>query len=904
MKKIYTIILTALLANTSIHAQCDTLTIGYGDRVSKHETSLAIDGVSAEQLGLTNSFNPMNNLYGLIPGLLVRQGSPEPWSSYPTLSVRGKSSMNGNAPLIIIDGVERDPNLLNTEEIQSITVLKDAASTALYGNRAADGVIIITTKSGSSQKMKVSANYNFGVQTAFRVPEMASGAEYANAVNEALRNDGLPTRYSQRDIAALASGGETKLSNVDWQDEILRGAGFTNDFNLSVNGRNDKLSYFVLAGYNGNSGLLDNTQLNDGYSTQIEQSALKLRSNIEASITALTKARFRLMGRILQHQSPYSGTSLATMYNTPAIAFPIYLNGKFVSSTLHSNPVATLGGSGYTTVVQRSLYADMELEQDLRFLTEGLSASISVSYDNSADITDSRSKTFRYYNIDYTRNASGSVTDYALTELGNETSIAFSSYLSYQLMRSNVSARLNYEREFGALDLKSAAIFNQTKVKYLGAGNTAAYRDFIASASLSYDKRLFMTLTANCSGSAKLPSGDKYRLYPAASLAYIISREPFVKIRGSYGVSGYDQYLSYDMDKQFNGSGNSFSFNGSSTLGGLAQGALPSTDIEPERSYKSDLGIELGLWDNRLSVQADVFYDIRKNQMVSSSGIYSTVIGLATPYIFTGEARNYGAELSLKWDESIGELRYHIAGNLTFARNKVIEMAEEYHPHGYMNLTGHSIDTFYGYESDGFYLSSDFNADGSLREGVVNSTLVSELKPGDVKYKDLNDDGRIDRYDCRYFDGKSLFPELWFGLNIGASYKGFGFEAIFSGEGDHVVVTNLPSVYQPLFNGDKNISKHYLADYWSEGMIEARYPRLTTLSNNNNFAQSDLWLENGAFAKLRDLYLYYKPGDNFTIYLRGTNLFSIDSIGIFDPEYISLGYPSVKTFQAGIKCLF
>ena len=925
MKK-WILTLAALLAAAPfLRAQNDTLQLGYGLKQSKQHSSLAADAVGREALSLTDGWNVLNALYGQVPGLLVRQGASVPWSCSPTLVVRGWGSFNGNDPLILVDGIQRDPGLLSPVEVENVTVLRDAASTALYGLRGADGVILITTRRGQGVRQIVSADYTFGVQTPFRLPAMADASRYAYAVNEALALDGLEPRFTQTDLQRLASG-QSVLPLVDWRKEVLRSSGFTHDANLSVEGADRRIRYFIAANLAQSSGILANTGLNDGYSTQVLHNTLKLRSNLDIRMTPTTLVRVGLSGRLLQYQQPLSGSSAAgpslqTLFDTPPIATPLRKDGRWVRAENFDNPLARMAAGGYTAILQRALLADLSIEQDLRSLIEGLKLTVLAGYDNSADIADRRSYDYEYYVSRYLRDDSGHISDLGYTLYGNTTGLAFTRYLDGQFMRSSFQGRLSYDRQFGAHAVDAALIYAQTGVKYSGANNRSAYMDGIAAASYGYGGRYFLSAVAACSGSARLQAGSKFRLYPAASAAWLVSAEPWMegasswlhllKVRGSYGLSGFDGRLAYDLDKQFNGEGSSFVFNGTTVSPGLTQGSLPSTGILPEEERKADLGLELDL-GGVFTLQADVFDHHRHGLMVSGAGSYSSVIGVGLPYIFTGETRNRGAEGAADLHLSSGIVSAHLGGTFTFAKSRILEMSEAYHPYDYMYSTGHPIGSFYGLIADGFYTEGDFGPDGKLLGSVPASTFVESVRPGDVKYKDMNGDAQIDAYDYACQDASTV-PLFWYGLQAGLKVGSFGVEALFDGAGGFITETSLSSVYQPLYGDSRSVSVHYLDDAWHAGAENARYPRLTTLSNANNFAASRVWTEKGDFLKLRNLYLFYDlPAEGLRalrmsglrVFLRGTNLFSVDAVRILDPERISLSYPSMRTFQAGIKCSF
>ncbi|MCM1177527.1 MAG: SusC/RagA family TonB-linked outer membrane protein [Clostridium sp.] len=906
-----------------LHAQTDTLMIdlGYGLSVEKTVSSYAADAILADDIAISGEKNLLNTLYGRMPGLFLMQGSSVTGSQAPSAVIRGFCSTQGSHVIVLVDGVEREINDIDVEEVASVTVLKDAASLVLYGNRGADGAIYITTRQGGNQRARVKAGYDFGISTPFRVPEMADALQYANAVNEALANDGLAPRYTAQEIAAIGNG-TSALPAVDWKSLVLRSMAYSHDLNLSVDGSSRRARYYVFANFNSNRGLFNNTGLNDGYSTNLEVYSLKLRANLEAMVTNTTRVRINLMGRLSQNQQPAGGVDLAAMYNMPSLGTPVYApDGTWAKAQMFDNPLAAKAAQGYSLTMHRTLFADLELSQDLKAVTEGLSLTAKVSYDNSADIFDSRSKSYAYSTAVPEYDADGNVSGMSYPRYGNDTELAFASTLNWQVMRTYISARLDWKRSFGGHGLRASAIYSQGEARYLGANNTDRFCDWILSAGYSWSDKYIVDLVLDCSGSPKLPHGDKYRLYPALSAAWIISREDFMKndgtvdllkIRVSAGVTGQDCWLGYDMDIRQNPiNTNSYVFVGNVETLGAAEGAFPSYGVEPARDYKVNAGVELGLYGG-LSFQADAFWFDRKNISVSGAGTISSVLGLTAPTLFTGEVRGYGVEASADWTRTHGRFSYCIGGTFSYAHNSIVNMEEEYHPYGYMYYTGHSVGQFYGLVADGLYQPSDFNADGTLVDGVPSSTYTANLQPGDVKYRDMDNDGKIDAYDAAY-QLFSNIPEINYGIRIGIGYAGFGVDALFHGSARSTVSTALASVWQPLYGNSRNISGMYLADHWTAATPDAKYPRLTTLPDNHNFRESSLWTERGDFFKLRSLDIHYDLPEKvvsrmrmsqFRIYLRGLNLFSADYVGIMDPEQITAGYPSLRSYYAGIKLTF
>lgn len=895
--------------------------IGYNQFVTKELSSASIDGIGYDEIKNSTQTQVLNALYGMIPGLEIYQNGSGayPDDTYPSINVRGRGSYSGNSVLVLVDGIPRDASYIDVDEVESVSVLKDAASLALYGIRGADGAILVTTKRGGDHRFNISSGYSFGVQTPFRVPEMASPTEYANALNEARSNDGLSPYFSSSDVASIANNSSTVIPTVDWRKMILRNIGFNNDAHLSLDGSTRMAKYFVYADYRSNRGFFKNTGILDGLSTQNAYDALKLRTNLDIVITPTTDVLVNLAARIQQKSGPISGLNLKSMYTTPTVGFPVKYDEIWCRSTLFSNPVQDILGSGTKVDFARRLSADMTIRQSLESLVKGLKAEARIAYDNSADINDDKTFDYTYYNFAPIYDTAGNLSDYSLSQFGNDTGMSFSSYLSTQFMHMSVWGKLGWERNFGEHHINAAFVFNRDKRSYTWANNSFIHHDFILGGNYDYAGKYLATLSASYSASSLMPKGDKFRFYPAISLGWIISKEDFMenvsfvdflKLRGSFGLVGMDSNLSYDMDKQFNGGGLGYIFVSPTVSAGQTEGSLPSTGVEPELDHKADVGLEFALFHG-LTGEIDGFYNKRTNLRTKADNTTSEIIGIGQSDAFNGETTNYGAEFSLGWKQNIGDYSYFIKGNVSWARNKITKIDETYQPYSYLYQQGTKIGQFYGLVADGYYQVSDFDASGNLISGLPTNTFAS-VQPGDVKYKDLNGDNKIDNYDYTY-QLKTNLPELYYGLQLGLNWKGLGFNAWFQGVSQYTIQTTLASVYQPLYGGNKNISKHYLDSYWTASNPQGRYPRLTTLDNSNNYLSSDLWTEDGGFLKLRELDIYYTLPQKITerwklgevkVSLRGNNLFSADNVGIFDPEAVNYNYPTARTYSIGLNVTF
>ena len=920
MKIIKEIYVAAFLSVSVFSYAQDTKMVnrGFNLSVPSEESTVAVSTIYMDA-SKTSDINPANSLYGRLPGLISLQGSTVAWDNDPTMYVRGLATMGTGTPLVLIDGFERPLSSLSQDEIESVTVLKDAASQALYGVRGANGVILVTTKRGILEGMKVHASYQFGINTPFRLPDMADGYTYALAMNEALRMDGLSALYSNSDLEAFRTGSNPELfPNVNWKDEALRNKGTTHQFNASFTGGGKNVSYFAAINYIGDNGFMNENYFSPDYSSQMSWDKLSARANLDINATKLTLVKLNLLGELSQHNRPATeySTLFPMIYDVPAAAFPVKTStGVWGGDNVRKNPVAESVAKGFSVGNDRALYADLRIIQDLSVLTSGLSAELAIAYDNRASYWDNKTKNYLYESLQPVRDNGGTIIDITRTRYGQETDLSFSSSLGYQNRVTTFEAKVNYEKNWQDMhQLNAAVIYHQEENSLKGINNTYRRQSYIGNASYAYKSKYLADLVLTYSGSSVLGSSDKYAFFPAISAGWVISSEDFMKevtaidylkARASWGITGSDRFA-YDYDKYYFKTGISSYFFGdnNNSVSGNGEFRLPNLKLMPETAYKFNFGIDMEVF-KRLSLSADVFYEKRTNILVNSSAIYSSVLGVSTPILNDGEVKNYGFEAGLSWRDRIGDFTYMLAGNFPFARNEIVNMDEGYKPYDYLKNTGNRIGQYYGLEAIGF-----FQDEADIAGSPVQS--FSNVVPGDVKYKDQNGDKVIDDYDKVAIGYSTVLPEIMYGFSIGLGYKNVSLKADFQGVANYTLVRNMSSMYRPLV-GNKNVSQHYLENRWTPENTNARYPRLTTKQNDNNFRESSIWAENGNFLKLRNVELAYTLPkswvnkirlSNINLFARGMNLFSFDHVKDMDPEQMYATYPSFRSYNIGLTLDF
>lgn len=870
----------------------------------------AVSAIQFETLSRKASTALGNALYGELAGLQMKQNVG--WEASAGWSIRGLGS-----PLFLVDGYARGISWLSMNEIESVNVLKDGAATALYGSRGANGVVMITTKRGVYESFDIDVNYRHGFDIPVNRPEMADAYTYARSVNEALKYDGLTPKYGKTALEAFRNGSNPDIyPNVDWVNEGMRDFGESNQLDIAFRGGGKKLRYFANIEYKNHFGLLNSnyTEFSDRYKSQVRNYALNTRMNIDVDVTSTTVVKVGLFAALKEARSPRAGTGMGNFYSVPSAAFPIHTSHGYWGSDLirKMNPLAVIADNGYNQVNTRMLEADMRITQDLSMILKGLNAEVSVAYDNSADLQEQGSKSYQY-EVNYINDQGEAVSEV----YGDNSALTISkSELSGQMVRSAFEAKLGYNQALGLHQVSAAAIYHQDMQEGLGVNNSVYRQSVMGITGYNYANRYFLDIIANYSGNSYMLEGDRFRFYPAVSVAWNLTNEQFMKnvphidfmkVRASYGRSGSEAGLAYGLNNHYWGGGSGYVFGDALiSSGGLYENKIPIGVLDMEKSDKYNVGIDMRLFKH-LNFTLDAYYDERSNILVDNQKI-TDMIGIALPKQNVGITEYRGLEMSLGWQENRKLFKYYANANISFLDSEIVENGEGYQPFDYLYYRGNKVGQFYGLEAIGFF---------SDEHEIANSPeqVFSVVSPGDIKYKDQNDDGKIDSYDVVPLGKSTSQPDFFYGINLGFEYKGFGVDMTFQGVSGIQKVLNVDHIHRPLMN-NKNISTWYLANKirWTESTKDiANVPRLSTLSNANNSQNSTQWMEDGSFFKLRNLNIYYTlpekwtkkmKMDKFQIYVRAENLFSLDHIDYFNCESLTLNYPDIVTVQLGLNLNF
>lgn len=915
MKNIYLIISAFLVSGVSVGANnVDSLAVF--PQASEFQIELFKDakGVCASDFTKSPEIDVAKALYGKIPGLRVIQGIGASADNFSSLN------FHGHVPLVLVDGIERSISDLVALEIESCTVLKDAAAAALYGVKGANGVVLITTKRGSSGKLKVNVGYQFGVGAQFRAPSFVEAYDYAAYYNNACLLDGVEQRYSEKELAAFKSGEYPYYyPNVNWWNETHNRNSFNHRLNVSLSGGNEKIRYYTVVDYMYDKGMLKENTGDDRYSSKPTDTRLNVRTNLDVKLSETTSIIAGLAAKLKEKNMANSGNIYNVLYNTPSAAFPLYLeDGTYGGSVLYGtgNPVALLNSTGNTRSLTTSLLSDVQLRQRMDFITKGLSASLSVSFDYTGSMNDVSSKEYKYVDNNPSIASDGTLILNPVVYGKDSETLSHTHAFSNLYMRSNLEGNIDYSRSFGLSDINAEMKYYQNSYIAKGRNLSNKRQGALFSINYGFDNRYSISGVINYSGSSYLPKGDRFNLFYGANFSWNAKEESFLKevdeitrlkLSASYGLSGWDGNMTHELYLQSYGDTGAGSYvftDNVTSFGGQAEGTLPVENLKVEKSRKSTLGLEIGFLDDRLRLYGEGFYDYRYDILVSNTTMVSNVIGINVSQVNAGEEKYFGADFGILWDDKVGDLNYGMYFNGTYMNSELVNCNQAFQEYDYLYKAGNPVGQMYGLEVMGF-----FNSQQDINNSPIHT--FTTVKPGDIKYKDQNGDNKIDDKDIVRMFGSSL-PKMYFGFGLNLSYKGFSMMADFQGAtGVTVNLLNSP-LYKPLVNNG-NLSCDFLKNEipWTPANADvATMPRMTTVDNTNNYRANSLWYRDGSFLKLRNLRLAYKFSKEFTnvsdieLYVQGTNLFSLDNLKILDPENMGATYPTTRNFWVGMNFNF
>lgn len=895
-----------------------------------------------------------NALVGKVAGIISMQsGGGEPGYDNPNFTIRGIGSFTGStSPLIIVDGVQREDvnstyggafNNIDPEDIQSISLLKDASATAVYGAKGANGVLIITTRRGVAGKPKVSAKAETGFSGLTQLPKMLDGVSYMKLYNEAQVNMGNNPTYSDETIKKTASGLDPYLyPNVDWINTIYKKWASMTNANVNVSGGGEAMRYYVSMSFYNQDGQYDVSKKD--YNPNLNFKRYDFRSNVDLNVTKTTLLSLNLASMLVNSRYPgnSAGAIWYSAYGTNPISFPVqYPDNKWAGPRNNggTNPFNLVQNAGYSTEFRPSIQSVLNLNQKLDAIVPGLSANAKFSFDTYGEFDNSRKGLNDLWYADR-RNEDGSL-NFERTRTGS-TYLDYSSSSTGERMMY-LEGNLTYDQSFGKHNI-GALLVGAIRNRLIGSAGdlktAIPYRSQNAAARVTYsymDKYL-AEVNMGATGSENFEKGKRWGYFPAASVGWVISKENFfvplsktislLKIRGSFGMTGNDLigtgdrfgYLTYINSAN----GTSFGGSGSPTYyGGIAASVIGTQNLTWEKSAKTNIGLELGFW-NKLNFVVDAFQDKRTSILVERSSI-SSIGGYNGTNIYgnLGELVNKGIDGSVEYSDHIGkDITFRLFGNVTYAKNRILFADKPKAIFPYQQLEGHSFGEFYGYQSLGLFVDQT-DVDKS-------PTQIRTVYPGDVKYADLSGDGKVDANDASYL-GKSAFPVWSYGYGFNIGYKNFELSAVFAGVADVGIMANGADIIHDQdgaagvgvvpFAGMGQYPANGITDMLNRWTPEnpsqnVHYPRLTQAStSDNNYLNSTWWMKDGSFMRLRQASLSYsfitpqmkrRGISSLQVYGAGTNLLTFTKFKLWDPELgnNSAKYPYPKTVTIGVRAQF
>ncbi len=948
MRKIYNRLTAGLftLLAVAAHAQSEggakathpadtaAVAIAYGQQPEWKRTS-AMSGIGGGELMKTTSPNMANSLKGRIPGLTELQQSAEPGYDFylQNMFSRGRTSYMGDQNMLVfIDGFEAPLDRLTATEIESITLLKDASALALYGMRGANGVLLVTTKRGMVSAPQIDIRVQTGIQTPTFLTSPVNASQYATLYNQARLNDGLSAIYTADDIAAYGNGSDPYFHpNVAWQDELLRSVSPFSLAEMSFRGGNRTARYYVMMNVTQNAGLYAGTDGKRKENSNAYFASFNFRSNIDVDITKNFLASMLFSGSVGDRSTPGGSSSASSIFGSawqvPANAFPVYNpNGSWGGTSAFTNPVGDLLSRGLYREHSRTFQVIMNLRYDLSALTEGLSLSGAVAYNNYVADTSPRTRNYARYSITQTGTNPDGSPQVAYTQYGTDEPLTAEEGFRSDWGRTNLRFGFDYSRRFGerhGLDAMVQLVTDhyeisssRDKENYINTGGRVTY---------DYNRRYIAEFSAAYQGTNNFPSGSRFGFFPAASVGWVLSEENFVrksgwfdflKLRASAGLVGNDQMGvgRYLFDQTYSSKGSYLFGTGSSATSGFGENVLANPDISWEKQRVVNVGLDAS-FAGHFHFEFDWFHQLRRDILAQP---YATVPGFVgasygdlLPYMNVGEVSNRGFEALLRYTGKAGRnVTWYAEGSAWFARNRIEEMNEEVKLYDYQYRRGHAIGTPFTLIADGLYSTDDFDAQGNLKAGLPVPQFGA-VRPGDIRYKDMNGDGKVDSNDY-YPVGNSTIPEWNYALRLGLQWKSFDVEALLNGVAGRDTYLSGQMVYSFKDNGT---ASPLALESWTASNPNASYPRLSTTTMDNNYRQSTYWRRNGSYLRMANLHVGYtlpeKVGkalrlQGIYVYANATNLFTLNGLdGLADPEPAALiTYPLMRSYNIGLTVNF
>ena len=906
----------------------------------------AIETIKPAELQFGSTRTLSNNLAGKLSGVIGIQRSGEPGYDDSNFWIRGISTFSGsNNPLILVDGVERDLDNVDVAEIESFSILKDASASAMYGVRGANGVIVITTKRGKIGAPQVSFHVEHSINQPTQLPKFLNAPDYMTLLNELATQDNVALPFTQQQIDRTRSGYDPDLyPDVNWVDAITKDYAYTTRGNLEVSGGSDFLRYSIVTSYFKETGLLEQDK-SLVFDNATNNQQYNLRTNIDMDVTKTTMLRVNIGGYLnrFKKQRCETNDAFGEAFRTLPFVHPArYSDGAIPVISYRANPWRTVTQQGYDFITSSKIQTLFSVEQDLKMILPGLKAKGLFSFDRWNRSRRSRTAKPSTVFPATGRDEEGNLI-YSQHEAGDE-SLGNEQGNEYGNTRVYFETDLMYSNRFGKTDVDAMLLYNQ---QAYDDGSIQDYRKqgIAGRLSATYDNRYVAEFNFGYNGSENFAKGKRFGFFPSVAIGWLLSEEPFmeklkpifhkIKFRASIGQAGDDNIggrrFAYLGTLQTDAQGYIWGTNGQRNYGhnkpeegpmGISEGEIGVENLTWETVTKKNLGIEVGLW-NMLDLNVDIFGEKRKNIFMQRSIIPTQTGFVKAPWANFGQVSNKGLEVTLnfhkQWNKDLFTSAY---GNFTYAKNRVDEKDEPDALKGtHRSATGRSMNELWGLVAERLFTYDDFNADGTLKDGIPTQDGVGAaiLHPGDIKYVDVDGDGAITEADEGYIGGTED-PRIVYGFGGVISYKNFDFNFFFQGTGDmYRVIGN-----QPYFlpgggtTTEGNAYSYNLDDRWTETNQDpyAFWPRLTYGPNVNNYRRSTWWKKDMSFLRCKTLEVGYTLPKSWLqslyvkscrVFVSGNNLFCLSSFKLWDPELGTndgLKYPMNRSVMFGVDINF
>lgn len=911
----------------------EVVVVGYGTQ-KKASVVGSIASVSVNDIRMPTA-KISNNLAGQLAGVISVQRSGEPGAS-STFWIRGISTFGSSTtPLVLVDGIERDLDLVDIEDIKDFSILKDAAATAIYGVRGANGVILITTREGIVGKPQINIRFEAGMVQPTKVPDMLDAVQFAELWNAAAGSE----VYTPEVIQKYRDGSDPDLyPNVDWVDYLYKDLSFNERVNVNVTGGGSTAKYYISGGFYNEDGLFARDNMKE-YNTSVFYRKFNFRSNVEVQLHKYTKLNVNLATTFERKNEPGTAASNSggtgiwnyAIKSAPNVFPAVYSNGLLPGPGANNgeNPYVLLTQTGYREKFYNTAQSLFSLTQDLGdWVTKGLTVTVKGSFDAKNYNHLARTK----IPPQYMASGRDEFGDLILqqTVVGTDNLTYAESHSGYRSVY--LEASVNWARSFGKHDLSALFLYQQSQRNDVGIDKSEPelalpyrHQGIAGRITYSYDNRYFIEGNFGYNGSENFSPGKRFGFFPSVAAGYVISNEKFfepvrgvidlLKIKASYGIVGNDKIGTGDNVRRFiyNGtvnSGSSYYFGTTPhSSSSIQMGDWPNPNVGWEEAHKLNVGIDLSLF-SKLKISADYFKEKREGIFLQRQSI-PVYVGLSTqPWVNIGKMRNSGVDASLEYHQTIGQdLHLTVRGNFTYARNMIVDQDQPDYKYLYMNRTGQAR-----YQTFGLVAAGLFRDQADIDAWPKQS--FGDVEPGDIKYLDLNGDGVVDSYDTKPI-GYTAIPEIVYGFGFSLQWKAFDFSAFFQGVG-HVSFSTLTD--QTLgFNArnsrEANLFSDVYDNYWTPERLDAKYPRLYIGTNNNNNQTSTFWMANGRYMRLKNLEIGYTlpkrisqkmAMQNMRVYLSGVNLFTFSPFKLWDPDLQTgaTNYPNNRIINIGLTIGF